>query len=78
MKNFIKIIIYLTISSFYINFVNAEIVYIDIDKIMMTSSSGTSLNKYIEDEQKKILEKFKKKEADFKDKEKKYLRKKIF
>ena len=73
MIKFLKIISFIIVSCFFSKFVNAEVVYIDLDKIMRTSTSGISLNKYIDEQQKKALEKFKKKENDFKNREKKIL-----
>lgn len=70
-----KIIISLIlfISFVYSQNLNAQIVYINLDKVMRDSLVGKSLNEYIEKEQKKIKENFQIKEKEIKDKETKII-----
>ena len=71
-KNF-KITVILFISLVYSQNLNAQIVYINLDKVMRDSLVGKSLNEYIENEQKKIKENFQIKEKEIKDKETKII-----
>ena len=71
-KNF-KIALILLISFVYSQNLNAQIVYINLDKVMRDSLVGKSLNEYIEKEQKKIKENFQIKEKEIKDKETKII-----
>ena len=63
----------LFISFVYSQNLNAQIVYINLDKVMRDSLVGKSLNEYIEKEQKKIKENFQIKEKEIKDKETKII-----
>lgn len=76
MRKISKIIIIIIFSLFYKTYLNAEVVYLDLDKVMKKSAAGKSLSEYINAEQKKILEEFKTTENNFKDEEKKILAKK--
>ena len=76
MRKISKIIIIIIFSLFYKTYLIAEVVYLDLDKVMKQSAVGKSLSKYINEEQKKILEEFKTTENNFKDEEKKILAKK--
>lgn len=76
MRKISKIIIIIIFFLFYKTYLIAEVVYLDLDKVMKQSAVGKSLSKYINEEQKKILEEFKTTENNFKDEEKKILAKK--
>ena len=76
MRKISKIIIIIIFSLFCKTYLIAEVVYLDLDKVMKQSAVGKSLSKYINEEQKKILEEFKTTENNFKDEEKKILAKK--
>ena len=76
MRKISKIIIIIIFSLFYKTYLIAEVVYLDLDKVMKQSAVGKSLSKYINEKQKKILEEFKTTENNFKDEEKKILAKK--
>ena len=69
----LKFVLILFISLVYSQNLNAQIVYINLDKVMRDSLVGKSLNEYIENEQKKIKENFQIKEKEIKDKETKII-----
>ena len=77
MKNNFKIISVIIFFYFFnTNHIIAQVVYLDLDKIMRVSAVGKSLNNYINQEQKKIFETFKLTESDFKEQERQILSKK--